>query len=138
MNVELLDWPISLDALNTSADFAFFTLTIPDPFPGTARPYGGILLAQGGADGSALDSLNDPTDAAFAVDVTQPTGTVPDIYLVDSRGTQPPRLRRRPSRLAGPGEGQARLGDRAPKIVALAGRRASRGDYQLGERLQSS
>jgi hypothetical protein len=46
--------------------FAFFTVTIPDPFPGRAGRYGETLLAQGGADGSALDSLNDPMDAGFA------------------------------------------------------------------------
>jgi hypothetical protein len=66
------DWPISLDPLSMSADFTFFTVTIPDPFPGTAGPYGGTLLAQGGADGNALDSLNGPMDAGFAVDVTKP------------------------------------------------------------------
>ena len=78
VSVDLLEWPISLDPLATSADFAFFTVTIPDPFPGATGPYGGTLLAQGGADENALDSLNDPTDASFAVDVTEPTGTVPE------------------------------------------------------------
>jgi hypothetical protein len=78
VSVDLLAWPISLDPLDTSADFAFFTVTIPDPFPGTTGPYGGTLLAQGGADGNALDSLNDPTDATFAVDVTEPAGAIPE------------------------------------------------------------
>jgi hypothetical protein len=78
VSVDLLDWPISLDPLSTSADFAFFTVTIPDPFPGTVGPYGGTLLAQGGADGNALDSLNDPANASFAVDVTGPAAAVPE------------------------------------------------------------
>jgi transposase len=78
VSVELLDWPISLDPSSTSADLAFFTVTIPDPFPGAAGPYDGTLLAQGGADGNALDSLNDPTDASFAVDVTELAAAAPE------------------------------------------------------------
>lgn len=64
------DWPWSLDPSSTSADFVLFTVTIPDPFPGSPGSYGGTLLAQGGADENAMDDLNVPTDASFAVNVT--------------------------------------------------------------------